>query len=237
MAPHWQWMWILLLGLVTGCASTSVHEDNDPWEDTNRAIFDFNVKLDDAVFAPTARGWTSITNEPVRESISNFFTNVRYPFSLVNNLLQGHAEAAGTETLRFLANTTVGLGGFFDPASSWGLLPHEEDFGQTMGWWGIDSGPYLVLPFYGSSSPRDSFGLLLFELTDIVPGTLLFFVEEINNRSLFLDSWAKERASALDFYAKVRNGYTQSRRNDVLNDAIDGESGEEEDDIYFMDIE
>src|SRR5512140_45443 len=139
--------------------ATGVANNHDPLEGMNRAVFWFNDQVDDYVIEPAAKGWDKIAPDRVKKSLSNFFQNLRFPIIAGNNLLQGKPIQSASDVGRFVVNTTVGVLGFFDPASDWGLAPHNEDFGQTLGYWGVPPGPYLVLPFVGPSNPRDAVGL------------------------------------------------------------------------------
>lgn len=130
----------------------------DPLEGWNRSVFGFNNAVDVAVLEPTAKGYRAITNEPVRNSVSNFLTNLNQPVVFVNAALQGKPSVALDTLGRFMVNSTVGLGGIFDPATSAGVPEHKEDFGQTLGAWGVPSGPYLMLPLFGPSNFRDALG-------------------------------------------------------------------------------
>lgn len=130
----------------------------DPWQGFNRVVFRFNDKLDRYALKPVAKGYKKVTPRPVRTGITNFFNNLRSPIVVLNDLLQGKVRNAGSDTARFLVNTTVGLAGFLDVSTRAGLPMHDEDFGQTLGVWGVPSGPYLVLPFLGPSSVRDGIG-------------------------------------------------------------------------------
>src|SRR6185295_2330405 len=160
------WSRLLIASAVcwsVGCATTRAPvppENHDPLEGMNRGIFWFNDEVDQHVLEPVAEGWDKITSDAVKNSVSNFFQNLRFPINAVNNLLQGKPGQSASEVGRFAVNTTVGMFGFFDPASVWGLEPHHEDFGQTLGCWGVPPGPYLVLPLLGPSNPRDTVGLV-----------------------------------------------------------------------------
>ncbi len=141
------------------CATGMVDDSADPFEDFNRQMFGFNEGLDQAVLEPAARGYRAVTNEPVRQGVSNFVGNLGEPVVFANELLQFKVGGAAETFGRFVVNSTVGLVGIFDPATSMGLEASNEDFGQTLGYWGMASGPYLVLPVIGPSSPRDAFGM------------------------------------------------------------------------------
>ena len=143
---------------LSGCL-TAGPDPEDPYEDFNRQMFAFNEGLDQAVLSPVAHGYRAVTNEPVREGVGNFASNLNEPVTFVNHVLQGKLPDAGATFGRFVINTTVGIAGIFDPASSMGIQRTKEDFGQTLGSWGVDSGPYLVLPFIGPTNPRDLTGI------------------------------------------------------------------------------
>lgn len=147
---------------LTACASsgpdassTSVY---DPLEDWNRGVYAFNDGVDRAVLEPVAKGYRTITNEPVRQGVSNFLTNLNQPVVFANTVLQGKPGASLDTVTRFVVNSTVGLAGIFDVATPLNVPEHREDFGQTLGVWGVPNGPYLVLPLMGSSNFRDVAG-------------------------------------------------------------------------------
>lgn len=141
------------------CATGMVDDTADPWEGFNRQMYGFNEGLDRTVLEPAARGYRAVTNEPVRQGVSNFVGNLGEPVVFANQVLQGKIPGAAETFGRFVVNSTVGIVGIFDPATPMGLDEANEDFGQTLGYWGMASGPYLVLPIIGPSSPRDAFGL------------------------------------------------------------------------------
>ena len=144
----------LLAAALAGCAVSKPRTD-DPWEKFNRKVYSFNDKVDKAVIRPVAVGYRKVTSPNVRRLFGNFFANIRKPITIGNDLLQGDVKDALKGTGRFAVNTTLGFLGFFDPASKMRLPPHETDFGVTLAKWGIGEGPYLVLPFVGSTSARD----------------------------------------------------------------------------------
>ncbi|HEX4871027.1 MAG TPA: VacJ family lipoprotein [Nevskiaceae bacterium] len=148
----------LLLSLLGGCAHTPPDEPSDPLEAINRPIFRFNQTADRYVLRPVARGYVAVVPEPVRGGIGNFFSNLFYPTVILNDLLQGKFAQGGEDLGRFVLNTTVGLGGFMDVASRVGLPANDEDFGQTLGTWGVGPGWYLMLPLLGPASNRDLIG-------------------------------------------------------------------------------
>lgn len=189
--------------------------DPDPWEAFNRPVFALNDRiLDRAFLEPVAVGWSFLTLGEMRLRIDQLFANTRFPIRFVNALLQAEPRQAATETGRFVVNTTVGLAGLFDPATGLGLEMREKDFGQTFGRWGIPPGPYLMLPLWGPSSPRDALGGLL----DRAPYALIPYyfiassVELVNGRALVLEDVRDLRAGSLDYYTAVRDGWVQRRR-------------------------
>ncbi len=149
--------------VLSACATTgetaSTSEVYDPLEGWNRNVYAFNEGVDKAVLEPTAKGYRAVTNEPVRDGVSNFLTNLNQPIVFANTVLQGKPIAAVDTAARFVLNSTVGIGGVFDLATMIDIPAHREDFGQTLGVWGVPNGPYLMLPFAGPSNLRDTAGL------------------------------------------------------------------------------
>jgi phospholipid-binding lipoprotein MlaA len=152
----------VVVGLtLCGCASLppgSKRDPRDPWERMNRATYKFNDGLDRAIARPVAKAYVKVTPRFVQTGVSNFFDNVAYPITIVNDLLQGKIKQTCQDTGRLVVNTTIGIGGLFDPASKMGFDKNDEDFGQTLGKWGVHPGPYLVIPFFGFSDVRDGIG-------------------------------------------------------------------------------
>jgi phospholipid-binding lipoprotein MlaA len=218
--------------LATGCASlpsNSKRDPRDPYERFNRASYTFNDALDRAALKPIAKGYRAIAPQFVETGVSNFFDNLDTSTTLVNDLLQGKFGAAAHDTGRLLLNTTIGIGGFFDPATAAGLDKNEEDFGQTLGKWGVPSGPYLMVPFLGPSTVRDGIGEIPDEYTDprhyverdaIRFGILFFNLLDSRARQLSLEDTLNQ---AFDKYAFIRNAYLQRREYLVT----DGEVPEE----------
>lgn len=146
-----------VLLLAAGCASAPGRtRSDDPWEGFNRGMYKFNDTLDRTALKPAAKGYRAITPNWFRAGVGNFFANITYPTTIVNEFLQGKALLGVKDTGRFLLNTTVGIGGLFDVATPVGLQANDEDFGQTLAVWGVGSGPYLTLPLFGPSSLRDA---------------------------------------------------------------------------------
>jgi phospholipid-binding lipoprotein MlaA len=148
---------IAVLGLLlSGCATPGRTTGDDPWAGMNRGIDKFNDGLDRAIVKPTAKGYKKVTPEWFRGMTGRFFSNLGYPFTMVNQLLQGKPKLFLLDTGRFITNSTLGLAGLFDVADHMGMPAHEEDFGQTLAVWGVPSGPYLTLPLLGPSTLRDA---------------------------------------------------------------------------------
>ena len=212
---------LLLVGALAACAAPPGEREWDPWEGFNRKIFWFNERVDDYVREPTARGWVAITSQGFREGVQNFADNLRFPIQLVNNLLQWRLGDAWRCTERFVVNTTIGLLGIYDPASVWGLPPAPADFGQTLAVWGLEEGPYLVIPFLGPSDPRDATGLLADFLieSEVLPGSYFFLgtyvVATVNWRGQNLDNIREAREAAIDYYTAVRSAWLDHRRRAI----------------------
>lgn len=145
----------LLIGTVSAWPALAADPPKDPFERVNRATYAFNDALDRMLARPAAKAYRAVVPQKARQAVSNFLANLSYPTVIVNDALQAKFRDAGSDTLRLLTNTVVGVGGLFDPATHFGLAAHDEDFGQTLGVWGLKTGPYLVLPFLGPSDLRD----------------------------------------------------------------------------------
>lgn len=150
---------ITLILIVLALPALADEKNPDPWEGFNRSMFSFNQKLDDNVLRPAAVGYKKVVPAPGRTSLSNMFSNFGEIKTIINDIAQLKIISAGADTSRFLINTTVGFFGVFDVATQIGLKKHNEDFGQTLGYWGVPSGPYLMLPFLGPSTVRDASGV------------------------------------------------------------------------------
>jgi phospholipid-binding lipoprotein MlaA len=218
---------------LAGCATlpSGKPDPSDRFERFNRAVYKFNTAIDHAVLRPIARTYVRVTPRPVRTAISNVVTNLGYPVTLVNSFLQGRLDDGMTDTARLLVNSTIGLGGLFDPATGMGLDRHEQDFGLTLGHWGVHSGPYLMLPLLGPSTVRDGFGLvpdylLLHEIETVkafknnpYAEWSLFSITVINRRAQLLDEDPILERS-YDPYAFLRGAYLQ-RREYLIHGAAD----------------
>jgi phospholipid-binding lipoprotein MlaA len=216
----------------------------DPWEPFNRPIFAFNDFLSRHALEPLGRGWAFVVPEFARNSISRVYANARTPGVMLNNLLQWKPRDAGVDLARFLLNSSIGLAGLMDPGMAIGLEPNHEDFGQTFGVWGIPPGPYLVLPFFGPSSPRDAVGRAADSATvpvswfvPIWATATITTVDLANTFSFVAEDIASERAASFDWYAAVRNAHVSRRENLVRDRTESEEQAAEEDDLYLLDDE
>ena len=226
---------VLILGL-TGCAGT------DPWEGMNRGTFWFNEKADDYVLEPVAKGWDWALPATAQTGLRNFFANLSFPLHFVNNLLQLKPLDAGEDLARFLVNTTVGVVGFVDVASKIDVPKNDEDFGQTLGSYGVPAGPYLVLPLLGPSSTRDAPSLAVDGATQPLNWVLPFAVnagltvtEIVNLRAYYLEDVDQARRDAFDFYIFRRDAYLDNREHRVSD--RDPEESDDDEELYFPDEE
>ncbi len=214
-----------LVGGLSGCATTSSHSANpkDPFQGFNRAMFAVNEGID-VVVKPVAQGYDAGAPLPVKVGIGNFFGNILDVWTAVNNLLQGKVGDAASDTGRFLVNTTVGIGGVFDVASDLGLKKHSEDFGQTLGKWGVGDGPYFFWPIIGPRTTRDTFGWLVdtnvdpvWRVNDIPLRNSLVGVRFIDVRAGLLPADKVVEEAAFDKYNYIRDAYLQNRRNEIFD--------------------
>jgi phospholipid-binding lipoprotein MlaA len=225
---------LLFLG---GCATQNLplkRDPRDPFERANRSVYRFNDAIDRAVAKPVARAYVKITPQPIRRGVSNFFSNLSYPVVIVNDLLQGKIVATSNDIVRFVVNTTVGIGGIFDPASKAGLAKNDEDFGQTLGRWGVHTGPYLVLPLFGPSDLRDGIGRIADRYTEPLTYDNNWQIDWTLRIVGFVDLRArllqieKPLEGAYDPYAVLRSVYLQ-RRNYLVHDGdVPDDTPEEE---------
>lgn len=213
----------LLTLTLAGCATTAPRsaDAHDPFEPLNRVSYAFNDGLDRALLKPAARGYRAVTPHFLQTGISNVFSNAKYPVTLVNNALQGKFCAALNDTGRFVLNTTLGVGGLFDPATDIGLDRNDEDFGQTFGTWGIPTGPYFVVPFYGPTTLRDGIGSIVDDsaeprsyLEDDSTRWTLWAGGNFEKRVRLLDADAVLERTG-DPYTFVRSAYLQRREYQV----------------------
>lgn len=228
--------WLLVCALAVfsvlgGCATTG--DPRDPLESVNRGIYHFNDGVDTMLVKPLAEVYRGVIPQLVRTGVNNVFSNLNDVIVALNNLLQGKFDAALSDIARLMINTTVGLLGIFDIATEAGLEKHDEDFGQTLGYWGVGDGAYLVLPFLGPRTVRDTAGLIVDIKTD--PVTYIDPTRDRNatlglrlvaQRERLLGASKVLEVAALDEYAFVRDAYLQRRRNLIY----DGNPPREKDD-------
>ena len=222
--------WVLHAALVavaalsTGCATGPNANPKDPLEPMNRSISKFNDVLDDNVMKPVATGYRDYTPQPVQTGVSNFFRNLSDVFSTLNNGLQLKGRDTAESLMRVVVNTTIGIYGIFDVATPIGLQRHPEDFGQTLGYWGVPDGPYLVLPVFGPSTVRDA-SVLPLELSldpvsrhDVTAERNVAVTTRIvDKRASLLKTTNLLSDAAIDKYSFTRDGYLQFRRNQVYD--------------------
>ncbi len=218
----------LLLIIVTGCATQS---NKDPLESINRGVYKFNDVTDKAVIKPVATAYKKVTPSPIRKGISNFFNNLGSITTVLNDILQLKFANAFTDAGRFVINSTFGIAGFIDVAGMDNIPQNKEDFGQTLGYWGVDNGPYLVLPFLGSSTLRDTTGLV-FDTVTTDPITYTHNIGEIrlhnqlrtaqliDKRTQLLEAGDLVDDAALDPYSFVRDAYLQRRESQVQDGLV-----------------
>ncbi len=223
---------LALVGLLAACSPASNAPDYDPWEPMNRQIFAFNEVVDGAIIEPAARGYRYVMPEAGRKGVDNFLKNLGEPVNMLNAALQGEGTQAMKSFWRFILNTTFGLAGFTDFAGEYGNLPYQkEDFGQTLAVWGVDSGPYLVLPILGPSSVRGVSGRVVDGFTDpfnyvladpdvcdgddclLLRGVVTGLVE----REKLLDTMDAVYEDSFDPYATIRSAYVQKRNALIKN--------------------
>lgn len=231
----------LFVLLLSGCATGPNANPRDPLEPFNRGVYQFNDAVDRAVIKPVATAYRDVLPSPVRTGVTNFFANLQDAWSFVNNTLQLKGEAAGNSLVRFGVNTFLGLGGVLDIASEMQIERHTEDFGQTLGYWGVGAGPYLVLPLLGPSTVRDTAALpvdaqgnLVAGVSDVSTRNSLTTLNLVNRRARLLDATSMLEQVALDPYTFTRDAFLQRRQNDVYDgyppddsesvDSVDGNS-------------
>lgn len=230
-----------MLAMTVSLAGPVRAADGDPFEKTNRSVYEFNNQVDRFVLKPVAKGYRAITPRPVRSGVSNVLSNLREPFTFVNALLQFKPDVAANALGRFLINTTIGIGGLWDHATSLGVNEQKEDFGQTLAAWGVPSGPYLVIPFLGPSNPRDFVGDVVLFLTDPVDIVVtkefgneasygLLGARIIDLRANAIDTIDPLLKTADDPYVFMRSAFQQNRAFAISDGKIAAPS--DEDDIF-----
>lgn len=222
------------LVLLSGCASTG--NPRDPLEPINRGIYTFNDAVDTTLLKPAAELYRGLVPRFVRTGVHNVFSNINDVIVALNNLLQGKFVNAVSDVGRIAVNTTVGLLGLLDVATEIGLEKHDEDFGQTLGYWGIGDGPYIVLPILGPSNLRDTVGVFVDFKTDPITyidptrdRNIVWGVRAVNRRSELLEASKILETAALDPYEFVRDAYLQRRRNLVYDGSPPKEQDEDVD--------
>jgi phospholipid-binding lipoprotein MlaA len=225
---------LLLLLLLTGCAAAPGKRDpHDPWERMNRATYRFNDSLDRAVVKPVAKGYKKVVPKVVRTGVANALGNAGYTTTMVNDLLQAKFKAFGSDIGRLVLNTTLGIGGLLDPASAAGIDKNNEDFGQTLGHWGVKSGPYMMLPVLGPSTLRDTVGIYPDRQTDMknLPDNLWVNLSldglSLLGRRVELMSTEEMLTNVYDPYAFIRNAYLQHREYAVKDGDVPEEPTDE----------
>jgi phospholipid-binding lipoprotein MlaA len=211
---------------MTAKAEVVASNPADPWENWNRKVFAFNDAVDEAVLKPVAKAYKAVVPSLVRTGISNVFGNIGDAWSAANHLLQGKLQVSLEMGMRVLTNTVFGLGGLLDPATEMGLTRRSEDFGQTLGRWGVGSGPYVVLPLLGPSSVRDAAATVVdtqASASNLAPtqnGSLAITgLSVVNLRANLLDTTKMLDSVALDRYSFVRDGWLQRRRDAIYDGA------------------
>ena len=218
---------LVMVVMLGACATTQQNERVariDPLEPMNRAVFTFNENLDQYLVKPAAEAYKFVMPDAVRRGVTNFFSNIGDIFVAANNLLQGKPKEATSDIGRFLVNSTIGILGLFDVATDIGLDKHAEDFGQTMAFWGVSSGPYVVLPFFGPSTVRDSVGLWVDtktdvnqQVSDIGARNTLTVLRLTDKRERYLSLSDAVKQASLDPYTFTRDAYLQKRLNDIYD--------------------
>jgi phospholipid-binding lipoprotein MlaA len=235
----------LMLAALAACAASPDPADaeavadyraaNDPLEPTNRVIYEVNDGLDVVILRPLALAWRNAVPQPARQGVRNVLDNLASPVVLANDMMQGKPKRAGDTFMRLVINTTLGIGGLFDPATGMGWPKHSSDFGMTLAVWGVGEGPYLFLPVFGPSSPRDALGrgadMALDPFTWIGKGATVATLgyaragtNAVDSRARFFDDVDKLRAQALDPYATLRSLYRQNRQA-TIDEVIADERG------------
>lgn len=223
-----QWLFTLMLVIiVSGCATQA---NKDPLEGVNRGVYKFNDVADRFLLKPVASTYKTVTPTPVRSGVNNFFSNIGTVITVINDLLQLKFSNAFQDAGRFVINTTFGLGGFIDVASMDKIEKHKEDFGQTLGHWGVGSGAYLVLPFLGPSTLRDAGGLMVDTISDPITYThnigeirlhnQIRATQFIDRRTELLEAKDLVDDASLDPYAFMRDAYLQRRENQVRDGVV-----------------
>ncbi|CAI8179786.1 MAG: putative phospholipid-binding lipoprotein MlaA [Marinobacterium sp. xm-d-530] len=218
-------LFVLSVSLSSVTAFADESELQDPWEGFNRGVFNFNESLDRAILKPVAQGYRFIMPDVAEQGVSNFFDNLRDVVTFFNNVLQLKPVEATQDLSRVLINTTIGIGGLFDVATAMDIPKNDEDFGQTLGAWGVESGPYLVLPLFGPSTVRDGVGIIpdmyLDPLNQVESDELRFGLKAlkvVDKRASLLD---REGVITGDRYTFIRDAYLQKREFEVNDGRVE----------------
>jgi len=239
------WTGVLSCTFVLAMPQAASAQVADPWQSINRPIFGFNDALDRYALEPVAKGYRFAVPGFARTGVTNFFANAWFPVVFTNCVLQAKPLEATQSFTRFFINTTIGVGGLFDVATHVNVPSPNEDFGQTLGYWGVSTGPYLVLPLFGPSNVRDTAGRFVDSANRVWPYFVPWWVssgagilETVNTRSRYLEEVNDLRESSVDYYAAVRDAYMQ-RREALVTDSVGATEGTKhlpsEDDLYFPD--
>ena len=209
---------------LTGCASTRAGNPADPLETINRGIYQFNDAVDKSVVKPAAKGYKAVMPTAGRIMVTNFFSNLDDVTVTANDFLQFKLVQGFSDGMRFIVNSTIGVFGLIDVASNGGLKKHDEDFGQTLGKWGVGNGPYLVLPILGPSTMRDSVGLYadgftspMYQMSDMRARNQAYMVRGVNHRAEILDQEKVLNEAMIDPYAFLRDAYLLRRQSQVYD--------------------
>ncbi len=225
----------LTVAILPGCASNAPPADdpealaeyeltNDPYESTNRSIFEFNQMIDRALIKPAAQGYRAAIPEWSRNRIDDFLVNLNAPIYFMNDMLQAEFGRAANTVGRFVMNSTFGVLGVMDVAKHAGMKAHSEDFGQTLAVWGVPDGPYIMLPLLGPTNPRDGIGMGVDMVADPVgwyaptwADITRTVVSGVGTREQYLDILDEVERSSLDYYASIRSMYRQNRVKEIKN--------------------
>jgi phospholipid-binding lipoprotein MlaA len=221
---------LLLLGVLAGCATppqdpaarAQFEQTNDPLEPLNRKIFTFNEYIDKILLKPAAQVYVVAIPKQARDAMRRALDNMKGPVIVINNVLQGQFNRAGQAATRMAVDTTIGVGGLFDPATRWGLDKQTGDFGQTLFVWGLPEGPYLIVPVLGPSNPRDVIGTAVDSYGDPVTRVadaeslsdlpiVRFVIDGVDQRARVIDTLDELKKNALDYYAEIRSLARQRR--------------------------
>lgn len=215
---------IALLSLLTGCATGPGANPADPLEPFNRGVSRFNDVVDDNVLVPVATTYRRVLPSMVRTGVNNFFSNLGEVWNFANSAAQLKPQATLESLMRFNVNTIFGLGGLLDIATEVGIDRHSEDFGQTLGHWGVPPGPYVVIPLLGPSTvrdtaalPLDAYGEMIGQISDVPVRNSLYVLRIVDIRSNYLRAGQLLGDAALDKYSFTRDAYLQRRRSDVYD--------------------